>query len=161
LCYEQCPKNSFRRLYIVKGLLVLVEKASFSKEFRSEFQCGGEGDTFYFPGLCISRMRILSGIQFTTYFVKFVVVETKQFVSSSVNVILTQQTCGQSISRDAEGKRRARKSFFHANLLHVLNIKMLRTLISWSVHFLGICDKETAAQCQTPILFVQAQQVFF
>jgi hypothetical protein len=43
LCYEQCPKNSFKRLYIVEGLLVLVEKASFSKEFRCEFQCGGEG----------------------------------------------------------------------------------------------------------------------
>jgi len=41
-CYEQCPKNSFKRLYIVKGLLVLVEKTSFSKEFRWKFQCGGE-----------------------------------------------------------------------------------------------------------------------
>jgi hypothetical protein len=46
LCYEQCPKNSFKRLYIVKGLLVLVEKTSFSKEFRWEFQCGGEGHSF-------------------------------------------------------------------------------------------------------------------
>jgi len=43
LCCKQCPKNSFKRLYIVKGLLVLVEKASFSKEFRRGFQCGGEG----------------------------------------------------------------------------------------------------------------------
>jgi len=43
LCYEQCPKNSFKRLYIVKGLLLLGEKTSFSKEFRGEFQCGGEG----------------------------------------------------------------------------------------------------------------------
>ena len=34
--------NSSKRLYIVKGLLVSVEKASFSKEFRCEFQCGGE-----------------------------------------------------------------------------------------------------------------------
>jgi len=33
----------FKRLYIVKGLLVLVEKTSFSKEFQWEFQCGGEG----------------------------------------------------------------------------------------------------------------------
>ena len=33
LCCEQCPKNSFKRLYIVKGLLVLVEKALFSNEF--------------------------------------------------------------------------------------------------------------------------------
>jgi len=43
LWYEQCPKNSFKRLYMVKGLLVLVKKSSFSKEFRWEFQCGGEG----------------------------------------------------------------------------------------------------------------------
>jgi len=37
-------RNSFKRLYIVKGLLVLVEKASFSKEFRLEFHSGGEGE---------------------------------------------------------------------------------------------------------------------
>ena len=43
LCNEECPKYSFKMLYIVKGLLVSVEKASFSKEFRREFQCGGEG----------------------------------------------------------------------------------------------------------------------
>ena len=44
LWYEQCPKNSFKRLYTLKGLLVLVEKASFSKEFRSEFHSGGGGN---------------------------------------------------------------------------------------------------------------------
>jgi len=43
LWYEQCPKNSFKRLYNLKGLLVLVGKASFSKEFRSEFHSGGGG----------------------------------------------------------------------------------------------------------------------
>jgi len=32
-----------KRLYIVKGLLSLVEKALFSKEFRWKSQCGGEG----------------------------------------------------------------------------------------------------------------------
>jgi hypothetical protein len=37
LWQEQCPKISFKRLYTLKGLLVLVEKASFLKEFRSEF----------------------------------------------------------------------------------------------------------------------------
>jgi len=40
---EQCPKNSFKRLYTLKRLLILVEKASFSKEFRSEFHSGGGG----------------------------------------------------------------------------------------------------------------------
>jgi len=39
----QSSCDSFKRLYIVEGLLVLVEKTSFSKEFRWEFQCGGEG----------------------------------------------------------------------------------------------------------------------
>jgi len=41
------------------------------------------------------RTRILSGIQFTRYFIEFVVVETKRFVGSNVNVILTRQPCGQ------------------------------------------------------------------
>ena len=45
LCHQQCQKNSFKRFYIVKELLFLVEKASFSKEFQSEFQCGGESNT--------------------------------------------------------------------------------------------------------------------
>jgi len=43
LWYEQCPKNSFIRLYTVKGLLVLVEKFSISKEFRLELHSGAEG----------------------------------------------------------------------------------------------------------------------
>jgi len=46
--YEQCPKISFKRLYTLKGLLVLVEKASFLKEFRSEFHSGGGGYTLFY-----------------------------------------------------------------------------------------------------------------
>jgi len=37
LCLEQSPKNSFRRLYTLEGLLVLVEKASFQKNFDVRF----------------------------------------------------------------------------------------------------------------------------
>ena len=50
-----------------------------------------------------TRTRILSGIQLIGYFIEFVVVETKWFFSSNVNVILTRQTCGQrsSISEGA------------------------------------------------------------
>ena len=60
----------------------------------------------------LERTRILSGIQFTTHFIEFVVAETKRFVGSFVNVILTQQTCGQHSSRAVESKRRAlRKDF--------------------------------------------------
>ena len=43
----------------------------------------------------LERTRILSGIQFTTHFIEFFALETKLFVGSFVNVILTQQTCGQ------------------------------------------------------------------
>jgi len=51
----------------------------------------------------LERTRILNGIQFTTHFIEFFVVGTKRFVSSFVNVILTQQTCGQFSSRAALG----------------------------------------------------------
>jgi len=43
----------------------------------------------------LERTQTLSRIQFTTYFVELVVAETKQFVSSNQNVMLTRQTCGQ------------------------------------------------------------------
>jgi hypothetical protein len=36
----------------------------------------------------------------------------EQFVGSSVNVILTRQTCGQRWSRAAESKRRALQNYF-------------------------------------------------
>jgi len=39
--------------------------------------------------------QILSGIQFFTYVIEFVVVVTKQLVGSTVNVILSRQSCGQ------------------------------------------------------------------
>jgi len=73
----------------------------------------------------LERTRILSGIQFTTHFIDFFVVETKWFVGSFIHVILTRQTCGQRLSRAAESKTpSARKLFFRANLLYDPNIKM-------------------------------------
>jgi len=60
----------------------------------------------------LERTRILSGIQFTTHFIDFFVVETKRSVSSFVNVILTRQTCGQRSRRAAESKRRALGNYF-------------------------------------------------
>jgi len=41
----------------------------------------------------LERTQILSGIQFTTRFIDFFVVETKRFVGSFVNVF--RQTCGR------------------------------------------------------------------
>jgi len=60
----------------------------------------------------LETTRILSGIQFTTHFIEFSVVETERFVGSFVNVILTRQTCGQRSSRAAESKHRALGNYF-------------------------------------------------
>jgi len=51
------------------------------------------------------RTCVFSGIQFTTHFIEFVVVETKHIVRSESNVILTRQTCGQRSGMAAGGKR--------------------------------------------------------
>ena len=66
------------------------------------------------------RTRILSGIQFTTHFIKKFVVQTKRFVSSFVNVILTRQTCGQRSSRAAESKRRALGNYFSERICYMI-----------------------------------------
>jgi len=60
----------------------------------------------------LEQTRILSVIQLTTHFIEFFVAETKRFVGSFVNMILTQQTCGQRSSRAAESKRRALGNYF-------------------------------------------------
>jgi len=56
--------------------------------------------------------RIVSWIQFTRHFTEFVVVETKQFVSSKINVILTRQTCRQRSSMSAGSKHQALEYYF-------------------------------------------------
>jgi len=66
----------------------------------------------------LERTRILSGIQFTTHFIENFVVETKRFVGSFVNVILTRQTCGQRSSRAAESKRRALEKYFSERICY-------------------------------------------
>jgi len=72
----------------------------------------------------LEQTQIVSGIQFTTHCIEFLVVESNRFVGSFENVILTRQTCGQRSSRSAESKRRALKKKFRTNLLHVPTIKL-------------------------------------
>jgi len=54
----------------------------------------------------------LGGIQFTKHLIEFVVVETKQIVSSNSNVILMQQTCGRRSGMAAASKHRALTFYF-------------------------------------------------
>ena len=59
----------------------------------------------------LKQTQILNAIQFTWHFtdnlIEFIIVKTKRFVSSNVNVILTQQTCGQRSSMSAGSKHYA------------------------------------------------------
>jgi len=67
----------------------------------------------------LERMRILNGIKFTTHFIDLFVVETKRFVGSFVNVILTRQSCGQRSNRAAESKRRAIGNYFSKRICYM------------------------------------------
>jgi len=99
------------------------------------------------------RTCVFSGIQFTTHFIEFVVVETKQIVRSNSNVILTRQTCGQHSGMAAGGKRRALAFYFsRTNFLCVSNVEMWRRVGSMSVHHFCTCKENAAAQCRLPIL---------
>jgi len=74
-------------------------------------------------GLGISQTNAdFNGIQFTTHFIDFFVVETKRFVGSFVNVILTRQTCGQRSSRAAESNRRALGNYFPERICYMFLI---------------------------------------
>jgi len=53
-------------------------------------------------------------------------VETQRFVGSTVNVILTRQTCGQRSSRTAESKRRALGSYFPKRICYMFLISKCR-----------------------------------
>ena len=93
----------------------------------------------------LERTRILGGIQFTTHFIEFFVVETKRFVGSFVNVILTRQTCGQRSSRAADSKRRALENDFSEQICCMFLISKCR-----GDRDLGLCTTfgvwRTAAQ---------------
>ena len=76
--------------------------------------------------MLLEPTRILSGIQFTKHFIEFVVVETKQFVSSNPNVILTRQICGQRLSMTAGSKRRALAFRFSIRICYMFLISTCR-----------------------------------
>jgi len=114
----------------------------------------------------LERTRILSGIQFTMYFIDFFVVQTKRFVGSSLTAILTRQTCGQRSSRAAESKRRAVWNYFSERICYMFQISKCRgdwdlsPCTTWviafdlffrkyhTLHF--TCQKRSAAQWRLP-----------
>ena len=102
--FEKCPTLSLRLRwvgYFEWNPVYIVFHRNYVETKR--LRCGW---------VFLERTRILSGIQFTTYFIEIFDVETKRFVGSFVNVILTRQTCGQRSSRAAESKRWALGNYF-------------------------------------------------
>jgi len=104
----------------------------------------------------LERTRILSRIQFTTHVIEFFVVELIQFVGSTLNVMLTRQTCGQRLSKAAESKHRALGNYFSEQICYVF--LTLKCRGDWD---LGLCfwTWRTAAQWQNPI-FPASKHVF-
>jgi len=82
----------------------------------------------------LERTQILSGIQFTTHFIESIVVETKRFVGSTVNVILSRQTCGQRSSQAAESKLRSLGNCVSRRICYMFQISKCRG--DWD---LGLC----------------------
>jgi len=74
----------------------------------------------------LERTWTLSGMQFTTHFIDFFVVETKRFVGSFVNVILTRQTCGQRSSTTAESRRQALGNYVSKRIWYMFLISKCR-----------------------------------
>ena len=105
--------------------------------------------------------RILSGIKCTRHFIEFVVVETKRFVSSNVNVILTRQTCSQRSCMSAGSKRGALQNYFYERICHMLLISKYRG--DWDP---GLCTFWVLAKGE-PLrntkfqFFLRAKHIFF
>ena len=108
----------------------------------------------------LERTWILSGIQFTTHFIEIVVVETKRFVGTFVNVILTQQTCGQRSSRAAKSKCRALGNYFPERICYMFLISKCR-----GDRDLGLCITSVLAFAELmrngKIRFFLRQNTFF
>ena len=99
-------------------------------------------------------------MQFTTHFIDFFVVETKRFVGSSLNVILTWQTCGQRSSRAAKSKRRALGNYFPGRICYIFLMSICRG--DWD---LGLCTfwvlgKREPLRNAKFRLFLRAKHVF-
>ena len=111
-------------------------------------------------GVFLERTWILSGIQFTTYFIEIFVVKTKRFVGSFVHVILTRQTCSQRSSRAAESKRRALGNWFPERICYTFLISKCRG--DWN---LGLCTTSVLAfgepQRNGKIRFLYVKTGFF
>jgi len=144
--------------YIAKPSLYQVKKDNRKNMLWWDFLVTSLG--LRWGWVFLERTRILSGIQFTTYFIEIFVVETKQFVGCFSNVILTRQTCGQRSSRATESKRRALGNYFPERICYMFLISKCRG--DWDR---GLCTTSVLAfgepQRDGKIRFFLRQNTFF
>ena len=108
---------------------------------------------------------MLNGIQpkFTTHLIQIFVAETKpwRFVGSTVNVILSRQTCGQRSSKAAQSKRRALGNYFSKRICCMFFI-ISKCSGDWD---LGLCTTSGLAfgqpQRSVKIRFFLRRNTFF
>ena len=84
------------------------------------------------------RMCVFSGIYFTTHFIEFVVMETKQIVRSNSNVILRRQTCGQ---RSGMAAGRALAFYFSVRIFYVFPMSKCRGESDLSLCMISVLAK--------------------
>jgi len=102
-------------------------KSSRCVLFYSSFVCmSAYANVYWWGWVFFERTRILSEIQFTTYFIEIFAMETKRLVGSFVNVILTRQTCNQRSSRAAECKRWALGNDFSVRICYMFLISKFK-----------------------------------
>jgi len=87
------------------------------------------------------KERILTGIQLARHFIKFAIAETREFVGSNANVILTRHTCGQRSSRAAGSKHRALGNYFSMRICYKFPISQCR-----GEPDLGLCTTSVLAK---------------
>jgi len=87
-------------------------------------------------------------------------VETKRFVGSTVNVMLTWQTCSQRSSRAAGSKRRALAFYVSIRIWYMFWESNCKGESDLGLCTCTTCQKIAAAQCRLPTNFA-AKHVFY
>ena len=93
-----------------------------SQIWESIKQQRSQGGVGYFS----NERRFSMESSFTTHLIEFFVVETKRFVDSFVNVILTRQTRGQRSNKSAESKRWALENYFPERICYMFLMSKCR-----------------------------------
>ena len=105
------------------------------------------------------RTWVFSGIQFTRYFIIFVVVETQKNVSRNSNVILRRPTCGQHSGMAAGHKHRAITFLFFIQVCYIFLMSKCR-----GESHLGLCMTSALAKkrrCALPTSVESCSQTRF